>query len=52
MNAARFINLAEWWHWSYGERYWAFQTGQGTTLPAMSNAGDGYLSHGRGPSRE
>ncbi|MGH3267896.1 MAG: M15 family metallopeptidase [Trebonia sp.] len=33
MNAAGFINYpAEWWHWSYGDRYWAFQTGHGTAL--------------------
>jgi D-alanyl-D-alanine dipeptidase len=32
MTAAGFINYpAEWWHWSYGDRYWAFQTGHGTT---------------------
>ncbi|MGH3327937.1 MAG: M15 family metallopeptidase [Streptomycetales bacterium] len=30
MHAAGFINYpAEWWHWSYGDRYWAFQTGHG-----------------------
>ena len=22
----------EWWHWSYGDRYWAFTTGHGTAL--------------------
>jgi hypothetical protein len=21
----------EWWHWSFGERYWAFVTGAGRT---------------------
>jgi zinc D-Ala-D-Ala dipeptidase len=27
MDAAGFINYPqEWWHWSYGDRYWAFQT--------------------------
>jgi zinc D-Ala-D-Ala dipeptidase len=32
MNAAGFINYpAEWWHWSYGDRYWAFQTARDTT---------------------
>jgi hypothetical protein len=26
LDAAGFINYpAEWWHWSYGDRYWAFQ---------------------------
>jgi zinc D-Ala-D-Ala dipeptidase len=30
MNAAGFVNYpAEWWHWSYGDRYWAFQAGHG-----------------------
>lgn len=29
MDAAGFVNYpAEWWHWSYGDRYWAFQTSQ------------------------
>jgi D-alanyl-D-alanine dipeptidase len=33
MDGSGFINYpAEWWHWSYGDRYWAFQTGHGTTL--------------------
>ncbi|MFN8631228.1 MAG: M15 family metallopeptidase [Chloroflexota bacterium] len=22
----------EWWHWSYGDRYWAFTTGQATAI--------------------
>lgn len=27
MDQAGFINYpAEWWHWSFGDRYWAFQT--------------------------
>ncbi len=31
MSAAGFINYpAEWWHWSYGDRYWAFQAGHDT----------------------
>ncbi len=33
MDAAGFINYpAEWWHWSYGDRYWAFQTSRDTAL--------------------
>jgi zinc D-Ala-D-Ala dipeptidase len=33
MDAAGFINYpAEWWHWSYGDRYWAFQTSRETAL--------------------
>ncbi|QYC41637.1 D-alanyl-D-alanine dipeptidase [Nonomuraea coxensis DSM 45129] len=28
MTSAGFVNYpTEWWHWSYGERYWAFVTG-------------------------
>jgi zinc D-Ala-D-Ala dipeptidase len=31
MNPSGFINYpAEWWHWSYGDRYWAFQAGHDT----------------------
>jgi D-alanyl-D-alanine dipeptidase len=33
MDAAGFINYPqEWWHWSYGDRYWAFQTSAGAAL--------------------
>lgn len=33
MDAAGFINYPqEWWHWSYGDRYWAFQTSAEVTL--------------------
>lgn len=33
MDAAGFINYpAEWWHWSYGDRYWAFQISGETAL--------------------
>jgi zinc D-Ala-D-Ala dipeptidase len=33
MDAAGFINYpAEWWHWSYGDRYWTFQTSRETAL--------------------
>lgn len=29
MEAAGFVNYPhEWWHWSYGERYWAFSLGR------------------------
>lgn len=28
MTAARFVNYpTEWWHWSYGDRYWAYAVG-------------------------
>lgn len=31
MTAAGFINYpTEWWHWSYGDRYWALLTGAAT----------------------
>jgi D-alanyl-D-alanine dipeptidase len=33
MSAAGLVNHpAEWWHWSYGDRYWAFQTGHGIAV--------------------
>ena len=33
MDAAGFINYpAEWSHWSYGNRYWAFQRGHAATV--------------------
>ncbi|MFK0154334.1 M15 family metallopeptidase [Streptomyces sp. NPDC090493] len=33
MSAAGLINYpTEWWHWSYGDRYWALQTGQPAAL--------------------
>jgi zinc D-Ala-D-Ala dipeptidase len=33
MSAAGLVNYpAEWWHWSYGDRYWAFQSGNGAAL--------------------
>jgi zinc D-Ala-D-Ala dipeptidase len=33
MTATGFINYpAEWWHWSYGDRYWAFQRGRAATV--------------------
>ncbi|GAA1016199.1 dipeptidase [Streptomyces sp. F-3] len=27
----------EWWHWSYGDRYWAFSTGAGSALYGPRN---------------
>jgi D-alanyl-D-alanine dipeptidase len=33
LSAAGLVNYAtEWWHWSYGDRYWALQTGQPTAV--------------------
>lgn len=35
MASAGFINYPfEWWHWSYGDRYWAFITGQPAAIYA------------------
>ena len=29
MSAAGFVNYGtEWWHWSYGDRYWAYNRGE------------------------
>ena len=31
--AAGLVNYpTEWWHWSYGDRYWAFSTGSTAAL--------------------
>jgi D-alanyl-D-alanine dipeptidase len=33
MQGAGFANYpAEWWHWSYGDRYWAFMTGASVAI--------------------
>lgn len=33
MQSAGFVNYpAEWWHWSYGDRYWAYMTGAPVAL--------------------
>ncbi|MCJ0875554.1 M15 family metallopeptidase [Streptomyces sp. AP-93] len=33
LTAARFVNYpTEWWHWSYGDRYWALQSGTDAAL--------------------
>ncbi|WP_114424450.1 M15 family metallopeptidase [Nocardioides houyundeii] len=33
MSAAGFVNYpTEWWHWSYGDRYWAWATGSDAAL--------------------
>ncbi|MGC3000136.1 M15 family metallopeptidase [Streptomyces sp. G35A] len=33
LSAAGLVNYGtEWWHWSYGDRYWAFRTGQPVAL--------------------
>lgn len=38
MTAAGFVNYpTEWWHWSYGDRYWAFQTGADAAIYGPAN---------------
>ena len=33
LSAAGLVNYpTEWWHWSYGDRYWALATGAGAAL--------------------
>lgn len=33
LSAAGLVNYpTEWWHWSYGDRYWALQTGAPAAL--------------------
>ena len=33
LGAAGLVNYpTEWWHWSYGDRYWALRTGAGSAL--------------------
>ncbi|PBC70144.1 D-alanyl-D-alanine dipeptidase [Streptomyces sp. TLI_235] len=33
LSAAGFVNYpTEWWHWSYGDRYWAMATGRGEAV--------------------
>lgn len=33
LTAAGLVNYpTEWWHWSYGDRYWALATGAGSAL--------------------
>ncbi|MEU8887009.1 M15 family metallopeptidase [Streptomyces sp. NPDC048442] len=33
LTAAGLVNYpTEWWHWSYGDRYWALRTGAGTAV--------------------
>jgi D-alanyl-D-alanine dipeptidase len=35
LSAAGFVNYpTEWWHWSYGDRYWAMVTGEPAALYA------------------
>ena len=37
MSHQGFVNYpTEWWHWSYGDRYWAYQTRQTNAIYATS----------------
>lgn len=38
MERVGFVNYpTEWWHWSYGDRYWAFMTGKEVALYGSQN---------------
>ncbi|MFC6082809.1 M15 family metallopeptidase [Sphaerisporangium aureirubrum] len=40
MTAAGFVNYpTEWWHWSYGDRYWAFSSGAPAALYGAAEFG-------------
>jgi D-alanyl-D-alanine dipeptidase len=32
MLASRYVSPTEWWHWSYGDRYWAMASGRGSAI--------------------
>jgi zinc D-Ala-D-Ala dipeptidase len=39
--AAGLVNYpTEWWHWSYGDRYWALLTGQPAAIYGLVQAQD------------
>lgn len=42
----------EWWHWSYGDRYWALATGAASTTygPVEAPPPDGEAGSGAGPA--
>jgi D-alanyl-D-alanine dipeptidase len=38
LRTAGFVNYpTEWWHWSYGDRYWAMTTGASSTIYGAAN---------------
>ncbi|ROR90899.1 M15 family metallopeptidase [Nocardioides aurantiacus] len=40
MTAAGFVNYpTEWWHWSHGDRYWAFVTGRDVAVHGPMHSG-------------
>ncbi|MDA0635458.1 M15 family metallopeptidase [Nonomuraea sp. MCN248] len=50
MTTAGFVNYpTEWWHWSYGDRYWAFITGARFARYDMSSISDKKSRHQQPP---
>ena len=42
LHAAGFVNYpTEWWHWSYGDRYWAMATGASSAIYGVVNRQEG-----------
>ena len=42
LRAAGLVNYpTEWWHWSYGDRYWAMATGASSAIYAAANRRQG-----------
>ncbi|MFE4469060.1 M15 family metallopeptidase [Leifsonia sp. NPDC056824] len=45
LSSAGLVNYpTEWWHWSFGDRYWAMSTGAGAALYGPADAGSGLLA--------
>jgi D-alanyl-D-alanine dipeptidase len=43
MEQAGFVNYGtEWWHWSYGDRYWAFMSGEPAALYGVVDRHQGW----------
>ena len=41
MQSAGFVNYGtEWWHWSFGDRYWAFTTGAAAAIYGTATPGE------------
>jgi zinc D-Ala-D-Ala dipeptidase len=54
LSAAGLVNYpTEWWHWSYGDRYWAYLEDRPAALygPVSSLFGVGATTHGARPDR-
>ncbi|WP_328525591.1 M15 family metallopeptidase [Kribbella sp. NBC_00359] len=54
LSAAGLVNYpTEWWHWSYGDRYWAYLEDRPAALygPVSSPFGVGATTHGARPDR-